>query len=108
MTEPIILGEIATTNFDLLRLLNGGTMDSKGSLFSIRLVKTWESKTKAGRPMHGLTVQIISNGINSTVERQDVIIKKVKEKVIVEKIVVKKPVQEELKFEENDNEEVLF
>ena len=109
MSEPIVLSQIETTNFDLLRLLNGGTVDSKGGLFSLRTIKTWESKTKAGRPMHGLVFQIITNGIDNPVKRQDVIIKKVKgDTIIKEKIVKVKPKEEQVKFDIGEDSEVLF
>ena len=115
-TQPIVLQEITTNNFDMLRLLNGGTMDSKEGLFTIRVIKTWESKTKTGRPMHGLTFQIISKGIDNPIKRQDVVLKKVKgDTIIKEKIVnkivkvpAKKEEQEQIKFDITNEEEILF
>lgn len=107
---PVVIAEIHTTNFDLLRLLNGGTADSKGSLFSIRTIKTYETKTKTGRPMHGLVIQVITQGINNPVARKDVVIKKVVEKQIVKVIkeVPAKPKEEQIKFEVSEEKEVLF
>ena len=89
--EPVVIQEIETTNFDLLRLLNGGTMDSKGGLFSIRVVQKWKTKTKTNRDMIGLVFQIITKGINNPINRKDVIIKKVVEKQTIIKEIEKKP-----------------
>lgn len=81
-----VLSEIQVTNFELLRLLrDGGVMDSKGQLFSIRVVRTWDGKTKTGRPMWGLAVQVVTKGMNNYVKREAVRVQVKKEKVIVKK-----------------------
>lgn len=96
--DMTVIAEIETNNFDLLRLMSkGGVMDSKGELFTIRIVRTWEGKTKANRPMWGLSVQIVTKGKDNYVQRQDVI---VKTKVVKETVVKEIPKQQELVFDD--------
>ena len=100
--EPIVLQEISTTNFDLLRLLNGGTMDSKGGLFTIRVIQQYKTKTKTNRDLIGLVFQIISKGVDNPIKRQDVIVKKVKGDTIIKEKIVNKIVKVPFKKEKKE------
>ena len=101
--SPVVLGEIKTTNFELLRLMkNGGDLDSRGigkkdsSLFTIRAIRTgWEKKIPSGQLMFGVTLQIVSNGIDNFTARKDTIVHKVTKTKTVTKF--KKP---EIKVDE--------
>ena len=84
MEKITVLQTMKITNFDLLKLINGGTIGTD-KLFSIRCVREYETKTKTNRPLIGLQLQIITNGIDDYIKGENVLVKKVKEKVIVEK-----------------------
>lgn len=106
--SEVVVSEIEITNFDLLRLLNGGQIDSKGQLFTIRTIKTWETKTKTNRPFIGLKLQVVTGGIDNPLARQDVVVKKVTEKVIVEKETKAKPIPTaQQTFTDDVEEEVI-
>ena len=83
---PTVVTQFNTTNWDLLRLLNGGTLDSKGQLFSIQTIRNYSTKsTHNNKETVMLTLQVITNGINNPVKRKDVLVKKIIEKQTIPK-----------------------
>jgi hypothetical protein len=89
--EETVVSQFEITNWDLLRLINGGQLDSRGGLFSVRTSRKYERGNYNGRPTIVLTCQIITNGIDSPINYRNVIIKKEIKKEIVTKEVVRKP-----------------
>jgi len=116
--EPTVLGQISTTNFELLRLVkNGGTLDSRGnkkvgeSLFTVRVIKgSWATKLPSGQTMYEVILQVVSSGINNATARKDVIVHKIVEKQTIIKEIEKKPnkTQQTFKTDENVKEKNLF
>jgi len=105
----VVMQTIDVNNFQILNLINGGTLKSEG-LFSIRTVKKWSGKTSNGRPMSTYELQIVTKGINSYIPQNNVTIKKVKEKVIVEKEVpqyIKTPQTKLKDVEDIETEELM-
>jgi len=88
--EEVVISQISTNEFDLRRLVNGGTLSSQNGLFTVRVVKTGEGKTTAGRSFNYLAVQVVTKGIGNPVQRRDVEVRKVKGETVI-KEVVKKP-----------------
>ena len=83
---PTVVTQFNITNWDLLRLLNGGTLDSKGQLFSIQTIRNYSTKsTYNNKETVMLTLQVITNGINNPVKRKDVLVKKIIEKQTIPK-----------------------